>query len=258
MMKNFKYNDIYSRNYGIFSNEEIQRIKEVKVAIVGAGALGGAVAVMLARLGVNNIRISDPERFDVSNINRQFCAYIDTVNEYKVIAVKNELKRINPYIKVETDNQGINKESVKSFINDMDVIVDGIDFFEIDMQRILYKEARKKKLWCHTAQAAGSLFTIVNFNPVGVSYDELINKNNPLRSAIKFFFPCLPKEATPEMIDMVIKNKEVHLTSYSVPPPIGASYVVNELIKKHISLDTVLEAPNVFVVDIGRMNMKKI
>jgi molybdopterin/thiamine biosynthesis adenylyltransferase len=58
------------------------------VAIAGAGGFGGAAAVMLARLGVGEIRIADFDVFEPRNVARQFGAYPDTLGRNKAEVVR--------------------------------------------------------------------------------------------------------------------------------------------------------------------------
>ena len=57
----YSYEDLFQRNIGVFTAEEQERIRGLVVAIAGAGGLGGPVAYNLARLGVGEIRLADPE-----------------------------------------------------------------------------------------------------------------------------------------------------------------------------------------------------
>lgn len=77
------------RNLGwLGDTEEEQRMRQEKlrdvvVGIAGCGGIGGAVADRLVRLGVRNLKIADPDTFDVSNINRQLGATVDNVGKNK-------------------------------------------------------------------------------------------------------------------------------------------------------------------------------
>lgn len=249
------YQKIFARNGGVFTKQQLLSIKTLRVGVVGVGALGGAVAVMLARLGISYIKMIDPDRFEYNNINRQFGAYVDTVGIPKVQAVASELRRINPQIEVDKWIGKLTARNASRFLSGIDVVVDAIDFFDLVNQEVLYNYSFENNLWIHTAQAAGSLFTVFNFNPNGPSYRELLKEIN-IENAIKFFFPVLPKEATPEIINEIIEKRKVHVASYSVPAPIGASLVVNELIKKHIERQNIVESPNLTLVDLGRMKIE--
>ncbi|MFB0532808.1 MAG: ThiF family adenylyltransferase, partial [Desulfatiglandales bacterium] len=47
------YEELFQRNYGIFSRDEQQRIQRSSILIIGCGGIGGSVAIMLARSGVS-------------------------------------------------------------------------------------------------------------------------------------------------------------------------------------------------------------
>jgi len=82
------YSKMVSRNIGIFSTEEQQKIKNAKVAIAGAGGVGGLLAERLIRLGVNFLKISDPETFEISNLNRQLGCNSETIGKFKASVIK--------------------------------------------------------------------------------------------------------------------------------------------------------------------------
>src|SRR3989338_5770836 len=62
------------RNIGWITREEQALLRNATVGIAGCGGMGGMIAERLLRLGVGEMRIADPEVFDISNINRQFAA----------------------------------------------------------------------------------------------------------------------------------------------------------------------------------------
>src|SRR5438874_7612122 len=63
----------YSRQvlFGGIGAEGQQRLLESRVAIVGCGATGSALACLLARAGVGNLRIIDRDYVESSNLQRQ-------------------------------------------------------------------------------------------------------------------------------------------------------------------------------------------
>jgi tRNA A37 threonylcarbamoyladenosine dehydratase len=79
-MENFDYNLAFSRNHGITSTEEQQRLKNSTIAIAGMGGVGGDYLITLLRAGVGNFKISDFDEFEIGNFNRQYGATISTVN----------------------------------------------------------------------------------------------------------------------------------------------------------------------------------
>ncbi len=61
-----------------FGPEALKDLATLRVAIVGCGGTGSAVAALLARLGVTRIALFDPDRVDETNLNRlHFATYQD-------------------------------------------------------------------------------------------------------------------------------------------------------------------------------------
>lgn len=82
------------RNLGWLGNTEAEqrqrqcRLRDAVIGVAGCGGIGSATADRLVRMGVRNLKLADPDTFDVSNINRQFGASVDTVgaNKAEVVA----------------------------------------------------------------------------------------------------------------------------------------------------------------------------
>ena len=53
------YEQLFERNYGIFSPEEQQRIRAAKVVIIGCGVVGAAIAYQLSQVKGLNITVFD-------------------------------------------------------------------------------------------------------------------------------------------------------------------------------------------------------
>ena len=86
-MELFDYKEFTNRNIGFVTEEEQDIIKSTQVFVCGVGGMGGACANSLIRMGVSNIAIADIDKFEVSNLNRQLFANLDTVNKSKVSSV---------------------------------------------------------------------------------------------------------------------------------------------------------------------------
>jgi len=228
----YTYDEIFQRNIGIFTKEEQERIKNLKVAIAGVGGLGGPVAIFLARLGVGEIRIADADRFELSNINRQFGSYIKTIGRNKAEIIANEVKDISPICKVEYWDYFVTKKNVNRFLEGINVVVDAIDFYQIEDELALHREAKKRGLWVFTAQNAGTLFSVCSFDPEGITFEDTFIKKGKVdkRLLVNKFFPKLPVEATPENIERIVNGENLHISALSTAPPMGGSFVVEEII----------------------------
>ena len=96
------YLDRYSRqiilkNVGLSGQK---KISEAKVFIVGAGGLGCPIADLLCRAGVGEIGVIDHDKVTLSNLNRQTLFSTADLNKFKVDAIKQKLKLVNPFVKI--------------------------------------------------------------------------------------------------------------------------------------------------------------
>lgn len=258
----YSYHDLFQRNIGVFSKPEIKRIKKLKVAIAGAGGLGGPVAYTLTRLGVNNIIIADNDSFEPSNINRQFGANINSINKNKAEIIANELVKINPYLNVKYWPYRVTKNNVEKFLHNIDVVVEAIDFFNFVDAKSLYREAKRKGLWVFTSNAAGNILSFTAYHPRKSSFEELYGNTKTstlnINKYLRYNFPKLPKIATPNLIEDIINGKILHISSHSTPLLMGAAIICEMIIKVAIrkKASTVI-APDTLVFDFDAMLLKK-
>lgn len=78
---------------------------EEDIHIIGVGAIGSNVALMLARLGFTNIHLYDFDKVEAINVANQ--NYFEKqVGQSKLEATANILKLINPEIQLELHNEG--------------------------------------------------------------------------------------------------------------------------------------------------------
>lgn len=106
-----------------------RKLLEAKVLIVGAGGLGGPVAIYLALAGVGTIGIVDFDVVDLSNLQRQVLHDSETVGMRKVESAQRTLARYNPGVKVVTHEVPIISENAMELIADYDIVVNGADNF---------------------------------------------------------------------------------------------------------------------------------
>jgi sulfur carrier protein ThiS adenylyltransferase len=102
------------------------RIKESVVGIAGAGGLGSAIAVALARIGVGTLIIADFDVVEPSNLNRQQY-FIDQIGLPKVEALKANLSRINPYVKVAAHNLRLTPDNIPQIFAEVNILAEAFD-----------------------------------------------------------------------------------------------------------------------------------
>jgi len=101
-------------------------LKKAVVGIAGAGGLGSNVAVSLARAGVGKLIIADIDRVFPSNLNRQQY-FFDQIGREKVYALRDNLKRINPFSEYEVHHTKISPGNIKRLFSEADVLVEAFD-----------------------------------------------------------------------------------------------------------------------------------
>ena len=103
-----------------------KRLQQAVVGIMGLGGLGSAVAVALARMGIGCLRIADFDIVEPTNLNRQQY-FVDQVGLKKTEALKNNIARINPYVRVKIIDQRLTEDLIPVLFRDVDVLVECFD-----------------------------------------------------------------------------------------------------------------------------------
>lgn len=109
-----------------------RRLAESRVAIVGCGATGSALAGLLARAGVGTLRIIDRDYVESSNLQRQSLFDEKDASESlpKALAAARKIAAFNSEIAVEPKVDDLVPANVEVLLEGMDLILDGTDNFE--------------------------------------------------------------------------------------------------------------------------------
>ncbi len=95
--------DRHDRTRLFFGERRFMDLAESRVLVVGAGAVGSEVVCRLARVGVGELVLVDPDRVEASNLNRGsfFDRHALEKAEYKVDCVARGVAQIAPESEVE-------------------------------------------------------------------------------------------------------------------------------------------------------------
>lgn len=122
----FDYDTFTTRNIGFVTASEQDRLRKARVFIAGVGGMGGACFLSLVRAGVGHFTIADIDRFEVSNLNRQVFAFLETVGQPKADTAAAAARRINPDIEIEVMG-GEWVENLNDLLGAHRVVVNGTD-----------------------------------------------------------------------------------------------------------------------------------
>lgn len=168
----FDYDRAFSRNIGWVTAAEQLKLKKSRIAIAGLGGVGGAHLLTLARLGVSHFNIADFDAFDVHNLNRQAGAFMPFMGQPKIDTLARLARDINPEIDLRLFSQGVTPDNVDEFLRDVDVYVDGLDFFVLPVRRMVFAKCREKNIHALTAAPLGMGVAFLYFRPGGMSFEQ--------------------------------------------------------------------------------------
>jgi molybdopterin-synthase adenylyltransferase len=141
------------------------RLLDSRVAIVGCGATGSALASLLARAGVGTLRIIDRDYVEPSNLQRQtlFDEKDAAESVPKAIAAARKISSFNSQIIAESYANDLTPKNIDELLGGVQLILDGTDNFET--RYLINDYAVKNSLpWIYTA-AVGSYAATMNVIP---------------------------------------------------------------------------------------------
>lgn len=103
-----------------------EQVKRATVGIMGLGGIGSPVAIALARIGVGRLILADFDMVEPSNLNRQQY-FIEQIGLKKTVALKENITRINPYVRVELVDDRLTEENIPIYFKGVDVLAECFD-----------------------------------------------------------------------------------------------------------------------------------
>ena len=100
-----------------------------RALIVGMGGLGSPVAMYLAAAGVGHLVISDFDRVDLSNLQRQIVHDENSLGDSKASSAKRRLMGLNSATKIDAYDYELDGDELTEQVAACDVVVDCTDNF---------------------------------------------------------------------------------------------------------------------------------
>lgn len=257
-----KYRKTFNRNIGVFTEAEQERLRRSTVAVAGMGGVGGLLTERLVRLGVGNLKLTDPGTFEESNLNRQFSSSVRNLGQNKAESVFGQVRDINPEANIYYSTTGIKTENdANLFVSGSDLVIDEMDYGAWKESIFLQRAARKRGIYYLFTSALGFGALVVVFDPNGLTLEEY-NKlplNIDLTSVKEMsvprerILPVMPSYATAamsfDMLQEIIQGKRpvptcsigVGLTSI-----LAASEAMNIILKRK----EIITAPGYVYIDL--------
>jgi sulfur-carrier protein adenylyltransferase/sulfurtransferase len=191
----FSYDAAFERNLGWITEAEQLTLRGKRVAIAGLGGVGGAHLITLARLGIGAFNIADFDQFAIANFNRQMGANVNTIDRPKASVMQEMALAVNPGLRITRFDEGVNAENLEAFLAGVDLFVDGLDFFVIDVRRRVFARCHELGIPAITAAPIGMGTSLLAFVPNGMSFEQYFRmEDRPLEEQyLRFLIGLVPK-----------------------------------------------------------------
>ncbi len=262
----FSHAEAFARNLGWLSKSEQLLLRHKKIAIPGMGGVGGAYLLALTRLGVSNFHISDMDVFEQANFNRQVGAFISTVDKPKTDVMAEMAADINSDIKIKSFNEGISdapgNNNIDEFLDGVDLLVDGFDFFALDVRRAVFKRCNELSISAITCAPVGMGAAMLTFLEGKMSFEDYFNfsdQDTKEEKYVKFLIGLTPR---PLHQAYLVDSSYVDMKNHKVPStPMGiqlcTGLLVTEALKILLARGKVRAAPHFQLYDAYRGILRK-
>ena len=191
----------FSRNIGLFAKGEQERLAQARIAIPGMGGVGGVHLINLVRTGIGRFNLADFDRFEPVNVNRQFGAKVPSFGRPKLEVMIEEALSINPFLDISPYPAGLTEDNLENFLTGVDVLIDGLDFFQFEIRRALFNKARIMGVTVITAGPLGFSSALLVFTPRGMSFDDYFDVRGDMPDEQKYLRFALGLAPRPTQID---------------------------------------------------------
>lgn len=221
-----------SRLETLIGEENIEKIKKLKVLVLGLGGVGGYTVESLTRCGVGNITLVDGDTIKPSNINRQIIATVRNNDKYKTKEWKKRIKRINPNCNVNIINTHITEDNMEVLFSDKyDYIIDCCDTSKVKIKLVLECDKKGIKLVSSMGMANKMDATKIVISTLDKTETDPLAKK--IRSEIK-------NKDIMKNVTVVYSNEKpinsIKLGSTAFVPAVAGlyitNYIINDIVKK--------------------------
>ena len=216
----------------LIGKENLNKLQNIKIAIVGIGGVGGYVLEGLVRSGVMNITLIDGDKIDPTNLNRQIISTSNNIGELKVNEAAKRVIQINPNVIVNKFSIFLTKENIQEIIdNDFDYVIDACD--DVDAKIELIKFCYKNDI-----KIISSMGTAKKLDGTKFKIDTLNNtKYCPLAKKIRKSLSLDEQKYTTVVYSEEVQKDINVLGSISYVPAIAGLLICNAIINDIIKIE---------------------
>ena len=173
-----------SRTERLIGKENIETLKNTRVAVFGVGGVGGFVVEALARSGVGHIELIDHDTIAESNLNRQIIATCDVIGRDKVDVMKERILSINPNAEVVIHKCFYLPENKDDFdFSKYSYVVDAVD--TVTAKLTIIEEAKKAGVYVISSMGTGNKLDPTAFEVADISKTSVCPLAKVMRRELK-------------------------------------------------------------------------
>ena len=162
----------------LIGEENLYKIVNLNILIVGIGGVGGYTFESLVRSGVSNITIIDYDTIEETNLNRQILTDTMNIGNLKVDEARKRALKINPSINLKTANIFLDKTNINDLnIKEFDYVIDACD--TVDTKVLLINESLNNNIKIISSMGTAKKMNAEKLNITTLnktSYDPLAKK----------------------------------------------------------------------------------
>ncbi len=227
----------FSRTELLIGKENLEKLKNSKVAVFGIGGVGSFVLEALTRAGIGNFILVDKDNVDLSNLNRQIIATRKTVGKPKVEVAKERILEINPNTEVEIYKEFFMPETEGILDSTISYVVDAIDTVTAKIE--LVKRAQELNIPIISSMGTGNKLDPTKFEVSDIYKTSVCPLAKVMRKELKARkIKKLKVVYSKELPIKVARNEEVIKQipgSISFVPSVAGLIIAGEVIKDIIN-----------------------
>lgn len=212
--------------------ENIQKLRNSTILIIGLGGVGGYALESIVRSGIENLIIVDADIIESSNLNRQLISLNSNIGMKKVDAFEKRILDINPNAKIKKISEFITEKNIDIlFEQKIDYLIDSCD--TILTKKLIIKKCIEKKIPMISCMGMGRKLDISKIKIQDIrqtSYDPIAKKIRKMINDEHIKEKVMVVSST----EQPITNTKQHISSNSFVPAVAgincASYIIHLII----------------------------
>ena len=225
---------MFERVASLLGENNLEKINNTTVLVVGLGGVGGYAVEALVRSGIGNIILIDHDMVDITNLNRQIIAVQENVLKYKTDVMEERIHSISPACQVIKLQMRLDSENISElFSYQFDYLIDACD--TILVKELLIQNCLERKIGIISSMGTGN-----KIDPSSLEVTDIWKTSyDPLAKRIRKY---LKDNGIFEKVSVVYSKEQREKFDGDIPSMVFvpatsgllcANYVIKEIIRKN-------------------------